>query len=159
MLEPGYQWPIPPAFGPLRLLPEIIYSGALDWLPDTAPYLSRTLGDSARVLRNLTKRVFVRSDTLNEIMLGYKINRGLGRLLIAHTCWSTDPSISMHYNGLIHRGVWAGDQFDIVQLQNFHHDTEATEGPGGKMSLHRSRPPWQLYGNQNLEGAGEAIGD
>lgn len=33
---------------------------------------------------------------------------------ITHLRWSSDPSISMCYDGGIWRGVWAGDRFDIT---------------------------------------------
>jgi hypothetical protein len=85
--------------------------------------------NSTAILRNLSKRVFVRSDTLSEIIVGTKEHGDLGRVLVAHICWSTDPSISMTYDGGIHRGEWAGDRFDIVLPQNFDLDAESTDGP------------------------------
>jgi len=36
--------------------------------------------------------------------------------LLSRISWSTDNSCSMSYRGDIHRGVWAGDRFDITTV-------------------------------------------
>ena len=94
------------------------WSGIEDWFYENERDLPEPGHTHSRVLRNLSQRVFVRSDTLNEIMIGRPENRGLGSVLVAHICWSTDPSTATPYNGL-HRGIWAGDRFDIVPLKDF----------------------------------------
>ncbi|KAI0057635.1 hypothetical protein BV25DRAFT_1902584 [Artomyces pyxidatus] len=75
-------------------------------------------------LFNLSKHEYVRADAVAELG-GYKAsdplsNRGeeigLGAVLLGRVCWSSDPSISMWYDGGLHRGVWAGDRFKISPL-------------------------------------------
>ena len=75
------------------------------------------LPDETIILRNLSKRVYVRSDTLS--VTGKDHYCGLGRALLSRICWSTDNSAAMseEYKGEIHRGVWAGDCFDIIKLR------------------------------------------
>lgn len=85
-------------------------------------------GKNVAILRNLSKRVFVRSDTLSEMMVGTTTHGALGRVVVAHICWSTDNSISMFYDGGIHRGEWAGDAFDIVSPSKFNPAAESTDG-------------------------------
>jgi hypothetical protein len=77
-------------------------------------------------LRNLSQRVFVRSDTLSEIMVGTPEYGDLGRVMLAHICWSSDASKAMEYWGDIHRGDWAGDRLDVVTLKTFGSDAELT---------------------------------
>lgn len=74
-------------------------------------------GRPVMVLRNLTKRLFVRSDTFS--VTGVDPLWGFGRAIISRICWSTDPSVSMSWRGNIHRGVWAGDAFDVIPLLTF----------------------------------------
>ena len=104
-------------------------SGIASWFYERELYLPEPGHANSRVLRNLSKRVFVRSDTLNEIMIGRPENRGLGSVLVAHICWSTNPNTATPYEDL-HRGIWAGDRFDIVPLKDFDLHAEETGGPG-----------------------------
>jgi hypothetical protein len=39
---------------------------------------------------------------------------GFGEIVLSRISFSSDSSVSMRYAGDIHRGVWAGDRFDIV---------------------------------------------
>ena len=94
---------------------------AVEWLE--GPYRK---SKNVAILRNLSKRVFVRSDTLSEIMVGTTKHGALGRVVVAHICWSTDDSTAMLYDGGIHRGEWAGDAFDIVSPNNFNPGAEST---------------------------------
>ncbi|KAJ7068990.1 hypothetical protein B0H15DRAFT_138440 [Mycena belliarum] len=72
------------------------------------------------VLRNLSKRQYVRESALFELIARRKDtmppikNVRLGNIVLSRICFSSDSSISMSYEGGIHRGVWAGDRFDIV---------------------------------------------
>ena len=41
---------------------------------------------------------------------------GLGHVVLSRICWSPDRSVWIRYGGgiQVHRGVWAGDRFDIT---------------------------------------------
>src|ERR1700691_4838342 len=42
---------------------------------------------------------------------------GLGQVVLSRICWSTDDSrVMSYYDKDIHRGVWAGDCFDITTI-------------------------------------------
>lgn len=69
------------------------------------------------ILRNLTKRQYIRSDMF--AVTGNDSVWGFGRAILSRICWSTDSSTSMRYEGKIHRGVWAGDRFDIIRMCEF----------------------------------------
>lgn len=92
---------------------------ALDWL-------YRPPIEGPIVLRNLSQRLFVRSDTLSNLMVGAPGYGDLGRVMLAHICWSSDASIAMKYWGPINNGGWAGDRLDIVTLKTFGSDAELT---------------------------------
>lgn len=74
------------------------------------------------VLCNLTKREYIRADTIAEAtqttnnragpFIGKRLN--LGNVLVTRICWSSDSSIDLPYEGDITRGVWAGDRFEIT---------------------------------------------
>lgn len=66
------------------------------------------------VLCNLTKREFIRESTVWAH--GAEKPIGFGEFLLARICWSSDPSCAMSYKGHIHRGVWAGDRFEITTM-------------------------------------------
>ena len=65
---------------------------------------------SSYVLRNLTKRLFVRDSVLGRRSSRYRYS--LGEALCTRVLWTADPSGTM---GLGCRGKWAGDRFDIVR--------------------------------------------
>ncbi|KAI7566979.1 hypothetical protein KC317_g5298 [Hortaea werneckii] len=65
---------------------------------------------SSYVLRNLTKRLFVRDSVLGHRSSRYRYS--LGEALCARVLWTADPSGTM---GLGCRGKWAGDRFDIIK--------------------------------------------
>ncbi|KAI7023527.1 hypothetical protein KC362_g12630 [Hortaea werneckii] len=65
---------------------------------------------SSYVLRNLTKRLFVRDSALAHRSSRYRYS--LGEALCTRVLWTADPSGTM---GLACRGKWAGDRFDIVR--------------------------------------------
>ena len=71
------------------------------------------------VLRNLSKRQYVRRAALVKLRKtcpkNWEFNRvDLGHIVASRFCWSSDPSIATSYSGGLHRGVWAGDRFDIA---------------------------------------------
>ncbi|KAG8992317.1 hypothetical protein FRB94_011246 [Tulasnella sp. JGI-2019a] len=61
-----------------------------------------------RVLCNLSKRLYFRRHVGTALE-----DAELGGFLLSHICWSSDPSTGM---GNIHRGIWAGDRFEITTL-------------------------------------------
>ncbi|KAG9004668.1 hypothetical protein FRB93_010158 [Tulasnella sp. JGI-2019a] len=67
---------------------------------------------SASVLCNLSKREYLRQETIKA-----HGRAGFGTFLLARICWSWDPSVSMKYTGGIHRGIWAGDRFEITTIE------------------------------------------
>ncbi|KAJ7670589.1 hypothetical protein DFH06DRAFT_1083347 [Mycena polygramma] len=69
-----------------------------------------------RILRNLTRLQYVRELVLLELSNEYP-KVGFGEVVLSRICLSSDPSISMAYEGALHRGVWAGDRFDIVPAE------------------------------------------
>ncbi|KAI1383388.1 uncharacterized protein F4822DRAFT_434509 [Hypoxylon trugodes] len=66
------------------------------------------------ILRNLTKREFVRSEAIAlkpEYVRGPVIELvGFGEALLSRICWSSNPDVA------IDRGPWAGHRFDIITL-------------------------------------------
>ncbi|KAF9464920.1 hypothetical protein BDZ94DRAFT_1255563 [Collybia nuda] len=85
--------------------------------------------DKVYILRNLTKREYVRHDAImiyrDEFEGPYLINSvrgdrpGLGEVLLSRICWSSSTSASMMYDyeGIgITRGAWSGDRFDIQMI-------------------------------------------
>ncbi|KAF8993371.1 hypothetical protein BDQ17DRAFT_1546090 [Cyathus striatus] len=80
------------------------------------PNIGRYYADYSNIiLRNLSKKEFVRGDGLGKWRGVSKIS--IGHTLLARICWSSDPSASMYIpDDLPHitRGAWAGDRFDLV---------------------------------------------
>ena len=75
------------------------------------------------ILRNLSKYEYVREEAIKVAGgKGMSDNRsskevGLGQVVLSRICWSTDDSCAMsYYDEDIHRGVWAGDRFDITTI-------------------------------------------
>ncbi|KAJ6489011.1 hypothetical protein C8R45DRAFT_1074128 [Mycena sanguinolenta] len=70
------------------------------------------------VLRNLSRHQYIPESTLiawrEKTELDNADEVGFGEIVLSRICFSTDPSVAMTYDGNIHRGVWAGDRFDIV---------------------------------------------
>ncbi|KAI9869293.1 MAG: hypothetical protein M1813_000081 [Trichoglossum hirsutum] len=86
--------------------------------------------DEPWILRNLTTQEYVRSEAIAldpKYIHGPRIEYlGFSEVILSRVCWSSDPSISMKYGGGIHRGVWAGDRFDITTLAR--HEQNKGEG-------------------------------
>lgn len=79
-----------------------------------------TKNSQLRVLRNLSKHEYVREMAIkvDGIDHGYYPSHavGFGEVVLSRISWSTSNSCGMAYNGDIHRGVWAGDRFDITTV-------------------------------------------
>jgi hypothetical protein len=77
--------------------------------------------DRPWVLRNLTKREYIRADALalypdecEGPFIGVPgVRPGLGEVVMSRIAWSSDFSDECYYGQGITRGVWAGDRFDI----------------------------------------------
>ncbi|KAJ7670592.1 hypothetical protein DFH06DRAFT_1178568 [Mycena polygramma] len=67
------------------------------------------------VLRNLSRSQYVLESALVDLMVIFP-KVGLGEVILSRICLSSDPSTAMLSGdrGGMHRGVWAGDRFDIV---------------------------------------------
>jgi hypothetical protein len=87
--------------------------------------------DQPWILRNLSTKEFVRSEAVAlkpEYINGPNIQfLGFGEVLLTRICWSTSSSISMVYDGDIHRGTWAGHTFDITTLARHRQDSKADD--------------------------------
>ena len=83
--------------------------------------------DTGLVLRNLSRRTYVTGSAVLRFNEEHESAPGLyppGHVRLADTvmarvCWSSDDSIAMPYEGPLHRGVWAGNRFDIVDERTF----------------------------------------
>lgn len=127
-------WPLK---GHVRLLTGLDQDQPLQVLgPDCAAmhWLRRPPKNSGGIviLRNLSKRIFVRSDTLSEIMGVTATHDDIGRVVVAHISWSSGPAV-YGYDGQNRCGEWAGDEFDVIPADSFNlYDTESTDGPAWK---------------------------
>ncbi|KAI0073617.1 hypothetical protein K474DRAFT_176681 [Panus rudis PR-1116 ss-1] len=81
------------------------------------------------VVANIVSKEFVRFETIVDLQecdavvgkgpfIGGRYNFfGLGHVILSRICWSADPSVAMHVDGLsyeLHRGPWAGHRFTIT---------------------------------------------
>jgi len=75
------------------------------------------------ILRNISKRQYVRHGAFERMRKicpkhwrweGERID--FGHVVLSRICWSSDSSVAMAYKGDIHRGVWAGDRFDVTDM-------------------------------------------
>ncbi|EIW75258.1 hypothetical protein CONPUDRAFT_169643 [Coniophora puteana RWD-64-598 SS2] len=85
----------------------------------------------ATVLRNLSKKLYVRADTIDELNKEVQPRCGgnepfsLGEALVGRICWSSDPSCAMpEHCEDITRGPWAGDAFDITSMEIFQKEAD-----------------------------------
>ncbi|KAF9027727.1 hypothetical protein BDZ89DRAFT_1134015 [Hymenopellis radicata] len=83
------------------------------------------------VLRNLSKKVYVRQNALalksgTDASVYYM---SFGSLVLARIAWSTDSGMAMAYatDHDMHRGAWAGDRFDVVRIKAIKHDDDWTD--------------------------------
>ncbi|TRM65176.1 hypothetical protein BD626DRAFT_628414 [Schizophyllum amplum] len=107
--------------------------------PDTS---ARPTDDSILVLRNLSRRLYIPGTAVVRFNQEHGPGRFdtkrdqvrkicLGDAVLARICWCYDGSGAMNYNGLdMHRGVWAGDRFDIVYARDFESEREAEVAAG-----------------------------
>ncbi|KAF8916448.1 hypothetical protein CPB85DRAFT_1432131 [Mucidula mucida] len=121
--------------GPTNDLPEFLPMYKYDFSPWLRLYTTRrvyALGNGEPVvLRNLSKKVYVRQDALalksdNDASVHYM---SFGSLVLARIAWSNDSSMAMEYatNHDLHRGVWAGDRFDTASVDDVEHDDQWTD--------------------------------
>ncbi|PBK94502.1 hypothetical protein ARMGADRAFT_1062620 [Armillaria gallica] len=66
------------------------------------------------VLRNWTKRVYVRRDVVVEESARYRGD--ISQVLLANICWSESGSCALNVD--ITRGAWAGDRLDVKLLRS-----------------------------------------
>ncbi|KAJ7859197.1 hypothetical protein B0H14DRAFT_3446835 [Mycena olivaceomarginata] len=72
------------------------------------------------VLRNVSRLQYIRESALvtwkarAQTEIKETKDVGFGQIVLSRICFSTDSTVAMAYEGDIHRGVWAGDRFDIV---------------------------------------------
>ncbi|PFH49923.1 hypothetical protein AMATHDRAFT_48337 [Amanita thiersii Skay4041] len=88
------------------------------------------------VLRNLTKRVFVRADVLAgdlNVVGPYFGPFGFEQLVLFNTMWSDDPSCNMHHDEELVPGPWCGDRFDITTSDVVESDARAWEDVSKEM--------------------------
>ena len=73
------------------------------------------------VLMNLSAQEYVTSKAASRILRSMNPTDAgcFGQLILSRICWSTDCSTAIHFDGLLHRGVWAGDRFRIVTTEVF----------------------------------------
>ncbi|EIW76282.1 hypothetical protein CONPUDRAFT_168850 [Coniophora puteana RWD-64-598 SS2] len=88
----------------------------------------------ATVLRNLSKKLYVRADTIDalnkELHPRFRGRKpfSLGEALVGRICWSSDPSCAMpEYCEDITRGPWAGDAFDVTSMKRFQREADFLE--------------------------------
>ncbi len=104
--------------------------GLSDALENLEPQ-SKSENDGTHVLRNLSKKVYVCQDALalksdDGCAPLYYIS--FGSLVLARIAWSSDDSgMGIADDADLHRGVWAGDRFDIVNLATVEHDDGWTD--------------------------------
>ncbi|KAJ7650860.1 hypothetical protein FB45DRAFT_26978 [Roridomyces roridus] len=116
---------------PLEIMEELgVHKFPMDFLYDMDYSVFRSLVDwsfelpwigTTTVLRNLSRRQFVRGAALEEWKETTDINDTgritVNEIVLSRICCSSDPSVSMAYEGDLHRGVWAGDRFDFVPCE------------------------------------------
>ncbi|KAJ7037707.1 hypothetical protein C8F04DRAFT_1180181 [Mycena alexandri] len=74
---------------------------------------------SIGILRNHSRRQYVRQSALRDLQDVYAgsqvrmAHANLGELIMIRICFSSNPSVSTRWSDL-HRGVWAGNRFDII---------------------------------------------
>ncbi|KAL1746819.1 hypothetical protein HDZ31DRAFT_33386 [Schizophyllum fasciatum] len=100
-----------------------------DILEELLPREERMPPDDVLVLRNLSKRVYVSGKAVAAFnaRMGKKYEcygsmACLGSAALVRICWSSSSSTNTPYRGPLHRGVWAGDRFDIVSEEMFEHE-------------------------------------
>ncbi|KAJ7650980.1 hypothetical protein FB45DRAFT_29218 [Roridomyces roridus] len=88
--------------------------------------------ESTAVLRNLTRRRFVRGEAVIEWKTRTVVNRkervGFNEIVLSRIGCSTDPFVGMGFAANLHRGAWAGDRFDFVECEWLEGLQEGNEG-------------------------------
>lgn len=91
-----------------------------------------TLCAEELVLCNLTKREYADgAEAVRRVKheeLASDVSYMLGAILRCRICWSWDDSIAMARNPYdIHKGVWAGDRFEVTTKDRFMASVEKTQ--------------------------------
>ncbi|OBZ68049.1 hypothetical protein A0H81_11852 [Grifola frondosa] len=80
--------------------------------------------DSQWVLCNLTKGQYITGEAIEDLFgeppsLGpeHFTTFGFGHVLLAHICWSSDPTTGINCYRALSYGDWAGDEFEITTMQ------------------------------------------
>ncbi|KIL71495.1 hypothetical protein M378DRAFT_155074 [Amanita muscaria Koide BX008] len=98
------------------------------------------------ILRNLSKRVYVREQDLLRYQEdeGVKETWGFDQLILINTAWSNDSSCGLE-SDLI-PGSWAGDRFDITVLKNIDPELwkDVTEQEAKNMAMNQGSL-WSLF--------------
>ncbi len=98
-----------------------LYTLAAGYFKEARPWPHRSVHGT--VLRNLTKRIYVRGDVVMEeleLWTGHVSN-----VLLANICWSDDSSCELAVD--VTRGAWAADRLDVVPLSVVENDEEEWE--------------------------------
>ncbi|KAL1752796.1 hypothetical protein FB107DRAFT_292895 [Schizophyllum commune] len=95
--------------------------------------------DPSLVLRNLSTRQYVRGQAIKEfnqtVVPGHNGREGmvpcLADAIMPRVCWASDGCMSINYEGplQVHRGVWAGNRFDIVPEDLFLAECKSSDQP------------------------------
>ncbi|MCJ1359359.1 MAG: hypothetical protein MMC33_009361 [Icmadophila ericetorum] len=113
-------------------LPKPLQAHLLTITKPTEMWYNDLLAENDWILRNLTKKEYVRKAALEAPSEAYRTNGSIDldytSLLLFRTCWAEQTWMGMGYAGDFHRGKWAGDRFDFVKLDHHHAET------GGKNS-------------------------
>lgn len=72
------------------------------------------------VLRNWTKKIYVRRDVVVEELARYRAD--ICHVLLANICWSDDSSCALDVD--LTRGAWAGDRLDVRLLSSVENQEE-----------------------------------
>ena len=82
------------------------------------------------VLCNLTKKEYVLKKTATKDGLSF------GDFLVSRISWSSDSSMQIAYYGkeALHRGVWAGDRFEITTTDRMQGGIESWTDVGDAMA-------------------------
>ncbi|KAF9027732.1 hypothetical protein BDZ89DRAFT_1066647 [Hymenopellis radicata] len=96
--------------------------------------------DTPCILRNLTKKVYVRDDALalrkddaneddddDEEDDAKTYYMSFGSLVVLRIAWSSHLSLCTADDGDLCRGIWAGDRFDIVNIDAIEHEEGWTD--------------------------------
>ncbi|KAK7030561.1 hypothetical protein R3P38DRAFT_2928123 [Favolaschia claudopus] len=79
------------------------------------------------VLRNLTRKEYYLAVAVRNELAERLQEVGMSEALMPRICLSSDPSVSMSYDGAFHQGAWVGDRYDIVSSAEWQDATSWTD--------------------------------